>query len=300
MKDIILDASLEVNPIKTDRLNSYGITGVDSKEFNSLSHVDTEIPHQNYLDYLGICWSNHYGIVISPTILWNLVLSNLAFEVNKNPTSYRKYFTESDEKQEIVTTQGGNLISVDDLISLIESKIPNNLMGDFFPTFTTDTESSDIANKTAFLDMVSPYYDYGMFLCGIPKVRVLGEKSDWLSFIFQLGKITTTIPEFSDYLIKVLDIISKISDETINYSEIFSLERCGSGHQVVVSGWISDLFMEQPRPAYVGNFITCVSKIDYKCYNDNKNYRLCSGLFFSKIDDGFLIPEFDKIYFEKL
>jgi hypothetical protein len=300
MKEIILDNSL--TPAVDYKFNNFNPEYAfnDCKGFKVVTTLESEIFHRNYLTYLELCWRKHYGIVISPTILWNLVLNNFAHQVNKTPEKFRKYFTESEEKQEIIVQQGGNLIDVNLIISEITSKIPSNIMENFFPKYTTDTEKSKIANYTAFLDMVSPYYNYGMLLCGIPKIKILGEKSDWLTMMYNLGAIVAQIPEFEEYVFKVTSIIADIIYENIDYSKFFTLERCGSGSQVMVSGWIINFFIEIPRIAYPENFISCVSKIDYKCYNDGNDYRLYAGLFTSIIEDGYLIPAFDNVYYKKI
>jgi len=257
--------------------------------------------HRNYLDYLVLCWQRHYGVVISPTILWNMVLANLAFEVNRVPEDYRKYFTDSDEKKEIVVIQGGHLIDPALLVDRLGSLIPIDNMRHFFPTFTTNTPPSILANQTAFLDMVSPYYNYGMLLCGIPKVKVLGTVQDWSTFMFHLGQLTALLEEANDYLIGVAVKIAEIAENTCDYSEMFSLQRCGSGSQVEVTGWIRDFFIEQPRVPYPENFVSCISKIDYKNYNEGgKEYRLYAGLFTSEVEDGYLVPVFNTQYFEKI
>jgi len=139
-------------------------------------------------------------------------------------------------------------------------------------------------------------------LCGIPKVKVLGTKEDWLIFMFKLGIITALIPEFTEYLITIANRIASICEETCDYSQMFRLDKCGSGSQVEVAGWITDFYIEQPRGkgyGYPENFISCISKIDYHNYNDEKDYRLYAGLFTSVIEDDYLIPEFDNMYFVK-
>ena len=299
MKEIILDNSLTVEEQDFKILNQRYAFGIQEDAFKSVTELDAI--HRNYLDYLSLCWKNHYGIVISPTILWNMVLNNLAFEVNKNPETFRKYFTESDEKQEIIVEQGGHLIDVSLLIAGLQGRIPTSLLEDCFPAFSTDTQMSDIADYTAFLDMVSPYYNYGMFLCGIPKVRVLGTSHDWTMLMFTLGKVTALLPECQNYLIDVANHVAAIADNICDYSNLFSLQRCGSGSQVEVSGWIRDFFIEQPRVPYPENFIPCISKIDYKNYNEGgKEYRLYAGLFNSEVEDGYLVPAFGNQYFEKI
>jgi hypothetical protein len=299
MKEIILDESLEHETIIDSIFNpKYFFNGHTG--FEAITTIDSPIFHRNYLDYLTLCWKKHYGIIISPTILWNMVLNNLAYKVNKTPDVFRKYFTKSEEKIEICIEQGGNLIDVKLLIAGLQGRIPSKMLEDSFPEFTTDTEKSKIANYTAFLDMVSPYYNYSMYLCGIPKVRVLGTQEDWLKIMFNLGAITSAIPEFTEYLLTVANRVAMICDNTCAYGDMFRLDRCGSGSQAEVAGWITEFYIEQPSVSYPENFISCISKIDYHNYNDNKDYRMYAGLFTSTVEDGYLLPEFDSMYFLKV
>jgi len=295
MKEIILDSSLTVDERELNDLKPQYAFGFKEGEFEAVTEL--RINQRNYLDYLEECWRWHYGVIISPTILWNMVLNNLAYRVNQEPETFHKYFTESDEKQEILVQQGGHLIDVKLLIAGLQGRIPSSLLGDSFPAFSTDTPMSDIADYTAFLDMVSPYYNYSMYLCGLPKVKVLGTSGDWAKLMFTLGKVTTILPECQDYLVGVAIKVAEIAENSCDYSNFFSLERCGSGSQVEVSGWIRDFFIEQPRVSYPENFISCISKIDYHNYNDGKDYRLYAGLFTSEVEDGYLVPAFDNIYF---
>lgn len=298
MTETILNGSLTMDK-KIKTIQPRRAFGFESQEFNAVTELD--VIHRNYLDYLGICWNNHYGVIISPTILWNIVLCNLAFEVNRAPEIYRKYFTDSDEKKDIIVEQGGYLIDPELLIEKLKNLIPNENMDSFFPKFTTDDDMSMIANNVAFLDMVSPYYNYFMLLCGIPKVKVLGTDEDWTWFMFYLGKLSALLEEASGYLIGVANRVAQIAENTCDFSNMFSLEKCGSGSQVEISGWIRDFFIEQPEVPYPENFVPCISKIDYKNLNDGgKEYRLYAGLFTSVVEDGYLVPSFNTQYFEKL
>jgi hypothetical protein len=298
MREIILDASLTVEEKEFNKFDSKYFFK-DNQGFEPVRSIDAPITHQNYLSYLCLCWKRHYGIIISPTVLWNMVLNNLAFRVNKTPDVFRKYFSESEEKIEICVEQGGNLIDTKLLIAGLQGRIPSKMLEDSFPEFSTDTEKSRIANYTAFLDMVSPYYNYSMYLCGIPKVRVLGTQEDWLKIMFNLGAITSAIPEFTEYLLAVANRVAMICENTCDYGDMFRLDRCGSGSQAEVAGWITEFYIEQPQVSYLENFIPCISKIDYHNYNDGKDYRLFAGLFTSIIEDSYLVPEFDNMYFLK-
>lgn len=299
MKEIIIDNTLVIEQGKKE-LHPEHFFNL-SEPFEPITKIESEITHRNYLDYLCLCWKTHYGVIISPTILWNLVLANLAYEVNKRPDKYRKYFTTSNEKQDILVMQGGNQIDPALLIEAVSNKIPSKIMNHIFPEFTTDTEKSKTTNYVAFLDMVSPYYNYFMYLCGISKVKVLGTKEDWQTFLFKLGSISSIIvePVVIEYILTVSERIKKIIEGFCDYGNIFSLDRCGSGSQAIVQGWIREFYIEQPQVAYPENFISCISKIDYKCLNDGKDYRLYAGLFTSKIENEYLVPDFDHMYFVK-
>ena len=299
MKEIVLDNTLVADSKNFNKFNPEYFFK-DNKGFEPVTAITAEITHMNYLMYLCQCWKRHYGVIVSPTILWNMVLNNLAYKVNKTPDVFRKYFTESEEKIEICVEQGGNLIDTKLLIAGLQGRIPSKMLRDSFPEFSTDTEKSQIANYTAFLDMVSPYYNYSMYLCGIPKVKVLGTLDDWLKVMFNLGLITSAIPEFTDYLVTVANKVSTIIEDTCNYNDMFRLDRCGSGSQAEVAGWITEFYIEQPRVTYPENFISCIAKIDYHNYNDGQDYRMFAGLFTSTIEDDYLIPDFGDIYFRKM
>jgi hypothetical protein len=299
MKEIILDNTLTIDGRDFNEFDAKYFFK-DNQGYEAVTTMNTKIVHRNYLDYLTLCWKRHYGVIVSPTILWNMVLNNLAYKVNQTPDVFRKYFTDSDEKQEICIKQGGNLIDVKLLVEGVMGRIPTDIVVPCFVVgYSTDTQNSKIANYTAFLDMVSPYYNYSMYLCGIPKVKVLGTDEDWEKFCDNTTAIAKIIPEFETYLTAVRLKIYSLRNDTLDFSNMFRLDRCGSGSQVEVAGWIRDFYIEQPHVSYPENFISCMAKIDYHNYNDGQDYRMFAGLFNSEIQDGYLMPYFDKMYFQK-
>ena len=196
----------------------------------------------------------------------------------------------------------GLYLDLDELMKRLKELVPNNV-DDFFPEFSTKTQDSTISDYGAFAHMVSPYYNYSMYLCGIPKVRVEGTNEDWLNFesgLQRLGSLfIDTDQKMTTYFLNVSDTILKIRNETIDFSDMFRLEECGSGSQVEVAGWIQDFFIDIPRARYLENYCTCVSKIPYKNITLKKDFTLYTGLFGSNLDnDNYLIPEFSKKLYE--
>ena len=275
--------------------------------FNDLPKpvVRCEVPagqeayHTNYMNYLVLCHGRHYGVVVSPETLWFTVLSELAVHIKKNAEKYRSVFTTSDEKQEVsVLSLDPEVMPIHILMAHTAALCPVDA-DLFIPAFSTHTEQSLVASKALFLDAVSPYYSYSMYMCGIPKISLQGTKEDWQLFCERLEALSEILSEASDYLHRVGSRVSLIVQgyEEGHYAEMwkdfFHLENCGSGSQVICKGWYAEeFFMEYPKLAQPCNFPTQVAKVEYKNLDTGLDYVMFQGLFSSRFEDGFLVPEF--------
>ena len=268
------------------------------------SYLYGDVYHANYLRYLEVCYNYHKGYVISPDILWNIVLNELATEVKKHTELYRFLFTDSTEKKDVIV-MGSDPFELDmnQIIDQLRGLVPSDVDA-FIPEFSTTEPAATHAHYCAFADMVSPYYNYMMLLCGFPKVKVEGEIADWTLFLESLNKLQNLFTEnsVSNYLSGVQEHISTIclylDTETYNndfFQNIFTLQRCGSGSQVELNGWITDFFIERPRVPYIENFSAGYAKVDYKVIPTNEELSLFSGLFCSEEIDGYLVPRFSRL-----
>lgn len=309
-----LDSTLErlgdkerLRPL-ADLVGSY-----EQNEHVVLAAIEGSVGHDNYLSYLAEAWNNHLGYVLTPDYLWNMVLSELTIVVRDNAETYRDLFTTSDEKIEI-TVEG---VKPQHLLTAVSSALKHHVpvnTGAFLPDFTTTSEAAMFAHRAAFLDCVSPYYNYSMLLCGYPSVEFRGTPEDWLLFQKKISQLKGIFSEKSAELVSYLDgvdaVVAKLHGYAVDLSQgleidttflkgIMTLERCGSGHQVEVKGWISQMYIKQPRPAYVSNFSRHVAVVDYKDLNVNKNYRIYSGLLSSEVNGDILWPMFGFIQTER-
>jgi hypothetical protein len=286
----------------------------DSGKQQTLFHVHNNIPddvsmlHQNYLEYLQACYASHLPAILSPDIIWYTVSCELASIVKDDPDAFRDLFTDSDEKQEI-RVQSDSLIEMpmNDLINALRCYVPTD-MDTFLPEFSTTTDRSRIARSIAFADMVSPYYDYCMFCCGIPAIRITGTSDDWKLLVKQWEKIkkifVTAKPSLVFYMQKVDNILNKIKDQffqpdTVWLKSIFYTKRCGSGSDEDVFGWFTDLLLKQPEGIRkISNFSTHISEIEYLQLATQQRYVMKSGVLFSMFDE-FAVPEFGNVILEK-
>jgi hypothetical protein len=273
----------------------------------NLQYVDGNILdgmayHRNYMEYLEKCWAEHLGIVITPDILWYTLLTEMASITKADPEQYRGLFTTSNEKQEIVILQGDPVVmSLAMLVDKLKDYVPTDTSL-FLPDFTTSGMRSRHAFRAAFCDMCSPYYNYSMLMCGFPAIDVRGTPEDYSLMSekwSELGKLFVGHSEWFSRVQTIIDnCLSQFSDADW-WRQIFTLKTCGSGGQVAGSGWFTDMFLAKPRVPYPENFPAGVSIVDYKQLNTNKEYRMLDGLFMSRMDGDFLVPNFGFSVFER-
>lgn len=264
-----------------------------------------DIYHSNYLKYLEKAWGNHYGVVMSPDILWYTLLSEITLIVAEDSSLYSHLFTDQPDKKKEILVQSDSeyLIPLDTLIEAIKNNVPCNIDA-FLPNFSTTVESSKFAKYAAFADIVSPYYQYSMYCCGIPFINIEGTKDDYLSIVDNFTKIGNLLNSHQDYFNKVLTVLSNIVnniDSPNFWDKMFYLEKCGSGSQNEVFGWFTELFRVQPKDIrFSDNFSSHLAKIDYENVSIHNNYIMYNGLLNSHLEDGLLIPEFSYMVYKKL
>ena len=262
--------------------------------------ISGTVRHQSFITYLETAYNFHKGIVIRPDDFWYIMLCEIAAVVKKRPDDFRKIFTTSQEKKDIIIH---NLDPVDmnftTLISALVDEVPTDT-NSFLPIFSTSNAKTKLAFYASFADMASPYYNYMMLLCGIPKIKILGDADEYqtmCSKVSALALIFIKDSEVTGYLENIHELFSEIAGAVANedmefFKKIFTLEKCGSGSDVEVSGWVQRMYREKPRLGYVNNYPTNISVVKYKQLNTNKNYKKYVGLFGSVEDDGFLVPEY--------
>jgi hypothetical protein len=260
------------------------------------------VAQKNYLSYLNTCWAQHLGAVITPDIVWYMLLTEIASVVKGNAEKYRSLFSTSDKKQTILV-QSSSIVEMpmDKLVDMLTSLVPTE-SSVFMPQFSTSTPSSQHAMQCAFADLCSPYYNYGMFLCDIPCIDVRGTREDWLKVAFNWEKLSEVVPvgTWSQEVLKLLKEVAENIENAAFWKKMFWLESCGSGHQTEVRGWITKLFISQPQVAYASNFSTQISVVKYKQVDLDLDYDMKVGLFSSTPEGDFLVPDFGHVIFERL
>ena len=253
--------------------------------------------HRHYLQYLDDAYSGDYGIIIRPDFIWFTILCEISSIIKNDPETFRIYFSKNKEKEDIFVHSHELELPVneimDEILNRLPSDIPENLI---VPQFTTLDEKSKYAFKCAFLDTVSPFYNYGELSCGYNKIKVLGEQSDYILIEKTLQRLSLIIPELREYYEKC---VWTIDDIILHWNDVeFWKDICktesGYGERII-DGWFKKFYVKEERD--LDKYPKHCVKVDYT--SPDGEYTLYVGILSSKLEDGYLIPDFNKIIAKK-
>jgi hypothetical protein len=191
---------------------------------------------------------------------------------------------------------------LDELVRLIQAEAPTDT-SIFFPNFEF-TKNSQHAFFAAFCDLCSPYYEYGMYLCGFSSIKIKGTIEDWKLLKEHWIRARDILQTSNAAHIKWKQDVSNVLNSILSHfndanfwNQIFSLKKCGSGHQTTASGWLLDLYISQPVVKYVQNYASHISCVTYSNLQTEQHYEMNVGLFNSEPIDGFMEPSFSSIIY---
>lgn len=295
-----------------EKIGTKNISGFESTIYSKpnviYDNLNKEaITHNNYLNYLELTYDRDYGAIIKPDFIWYTILCEMSRIIKNDVDIFQKYFTTSKEKELIVTTSCDNNyeLNINNIYDQLLEKIPIGLTDNLIcPKFTTVTKDSKFAFRSAFLDAMKVYYNYGYWCCGYNKVKIYGEISDYKLMISTLEKISTLITELKEYFdqcILMLNTIITKWDDSDFWKDICKTEYGYAQHDV--DGWFINFFWNICRGSYntpsQSSFPEHISKISYKDISSGTEYIMYVGILSSTIYDGCLVPHFNKIIVQK-
>ncbi len=254
------------------------------------------VPHNNFVSYLKIAYNMDYGIVIKPDFIWYTILCELSNIVNANPEECRKYFTYKKRGKIVIEGHNNSLIHmpVDQFIDLVLEKVPMDLQrDDILPPFTTSDADSRFAFSTTFLEMVSNFYTYTWYGCDYNKIKILGKKVDYELMLDALDRFNRVVP-LQEYIARAKEAVQGIIDNWKNDAFWRSILWTSAGYGGDrIDGWIKKFFN---KGAYWNAHL---SQVEAEELSTNITYVTVTGLLSSVVEDGYMIPSFERIIAEK-
>jgi hypothetical protein len=232
---VILDNSLEVseNALAPQSLayakeKVVGALTTKAKEKGYKGQVDLTLEDESisgetmfhtlgFVGMLSKAYSAHLPVAVAPHDFWFIANTELAAMVAKNPDQFRHVFTAQESDKETLMIPNGIVTCIDyaALRELLEEKIPNRRIHELMiPGLTTIDASVFYALCATLADTCQHYYDYMTMMCGIPKIKVRGEESDY-RLLAAASRELAEILSFSTEALTYYDRIAGLFDRLI-------------------------------------------------------------------------------------
>lgn len=270
---------------------------------------DHELTQSGFANVVAEAYSNHLGLVLHPHDIWYVALSNIAAIVGERPANYKGLYAVGEDKQMLLVDQDhATDINVEALTAKLAAAMPTDIKM-FLPELSTATPEAKIAMASAVLDAAKNFYDYGMFCCGIPFIDLRGTVDDWNSLIACINSINTEIAKLekpqlaqklSKYLRDVNSVIVQIaeaytSDQSVFFRDIFTKENVGSGGDLKITGWITELYHNVKNGDLIRSFHDTVSSFTYENVSTKEHFIQFHGAFGSNVVDGAIEIAYDHV-----
>ena len=239
MKVIITnDVEIEKNPKlgvrKTARELVKKLVRIDDEYVQYVKAEKTESLIESkihpFVKAVHLAFGQHLPLVITPDAIWYLISSGVAAHVKANAEELRSKFVDHEGKETIKVRRDdfvlGSLINpwhevIDEFCVKVGEFTKNEIADLIQADFSTTTKDARVASQIVLMDAMSKYLEYEMnSLCGIPEIRVSGDRSDWEKLAEKTKKIVSIVPELQRWmdsgLTEILDNFIAIFDDKVD------------------------------------------------------------------------------------
>ena len=138
-------------------------------------------------------YNSHRALVIRPDDVWIAILTQFCFFVNGNAEELRSTFVAHQGKKELAVSMK-NRYSMDpaymarQMTDLMQEHITDASLKEWImPNFTTTTLTDRSISAIVMMGTMKEYFSYKFYaMCGIPRVTLEGQKSDWEEILRRL------------------------------------------------------------------------------------------------------------------
>jgi hypothetical protein len=204
-------------------------------------------------------YNKHHALVLRPDDVWLCILTQFSLFVNGpgRAEALRSQFVAHEGKKEIEVTAAGSRYTVDfgslaqQMTDQIQKNVVDPTLRDWIiPKFTTTTNNDLVAASVIMMATLKAYFDYKIsLLCGIPRVTLLGDKSDWEDILTRVEKLKEYGPETKAWYRMLQPVIRRFvrsfepgvadSKENLDFWQRVAHYSGGGSGPTYLSGWIT-------------------------------------------------------------
>jgi len=186
-----------------------------------------EICEHPVLTAYYLAFLDHYPVVLSPDILWMLILEGFSHHVKLNANILRNKFVKTNSKSIVITqsARGDNNINkvsenrwgdiFKNFVEQSKEKIDGTLLHLFTPYFSTTTTDIEYASQIAIVSIISPFVKFIKKFrpnisggCGFPYINLQGALQDYKQLKIKVEGLKGYF--IDDWVKKIMHIIDKI------------------------------------------------------------------------------------------
>ncbi|KAF8177376.1 hypothetical protein K438DRAFT_1726871 [Mycena galopus ATCC 62051] len=246
------------------------------------SKLENVVPNKNgFVATVLDAYTQDRALVIRPDDVWLAVLCQFSFFVNARAELLRANFVSHEGKAELVLTVSPATRYTADfgevarqMAGLVEKNVVDpELRAWATPAFTTTTENDRTVSAVLLLATVKQYFDYTVRLlgCGIPRVTLEGEKSDWVNILGRIEKLKDygleTIawyhllrPVITRFVVAFEDPKKRANVDF--WQRVAHYEPGGSGFGNHYTGWITAFTVFSKEGRWIGNGLEETSALE--------------------------------------
>ena len=155
------------------------------------------VPTTNgFVNTVKEAYNQHRALIIRPDDVWLAILVQFSSFVNANAEALRSQFVHHEGKKELtVSFESWSTVDFGLMARLMTKAIDENvtdptLRAWILPDFTTTTPNDTTVCSIAMMATMKQYFSYRCYIdCGIPRVTLEGEKSDWEKILMRLARL---------------------------------------------------------------------------------------------------------------
>jgi hypothetical protein len=202
-----------------------------------------------FIGTVGLSFGLHYPLVLSPDMIWLLIVQGFAVHITKNAEKMREHFV-SHEGKKTLTVFANSFIkgqnnAWETIFPQFKEQIGNNISNDIHNIIATEFSTTTALEKAVFeltlMETMSEYFEYEVTsICGIPEITLLGTVEDWQKIIDDTKKLAIyDLSWWTDVLLPILNQFLETAKGNINlkfWQSIYNYESMSGGSWI--SGWI--------------------------------------------------------------
>ncbi len=202
-------------------------------------------------------FNDHRPLCLSPDMIWLLIAQGLANHINANAEQLRPQFVEHQGKVEILVIRGEDFVKgqpdnpwnevFEEFSTKIRSYIGGATHDLLVPTFSTTGSVEKAATEIVLLDAMQSYFTYSlMTTCGIPKIRLEGNVTDWQDLLQRTKELAQfELHWWIDRLIPILEqfvTAAQGNPDQFFWQSMYKWNDVQGSGDPYITGWITDFF----------------------------------------------------------